>query len=211
MDRPSPEPETPDALAEETVTRLVNDTTTLRALAHPMRVQLLELFALHPTLTATEAGEQLGESPSACSFHLRQLAKYGFVEEAQGGTGRARPWRAVATTLNISSAGGDTSVEVAATAVSNLLRERQLGHMQRWLQTRRSYPEEWQRAARQSEYVMWLTPAELNEISGELMQRLNDRHLARRLDPSQRPEGSLPVEILVYSHPMAPPAEEKPS
>ena len=35
----------------------------------------------------------MGESPANASFHLRQLAKYGFVEEAEGGTGRRRPWK----------------------------------------------------------------------------------------------------------------------
>ena len=47
-------------------------------------------------MTATQAGEALGESPANVSFHLRTLAKYGFVEEAPGGTGRQRPWRRVA-------------------------------------------------------------------------------------------------------------------
>lgn len=189
-------------------TRTVNDAKTMRALAHPLRVRLLELFALHPTLTATEAGEQLGESPSACSFHLRQLAKYGFVEEAEGGTGRARPWRAVAATLNITSAGGDASVEVAQDALSGLLRERQLLRLQGWLQTRRSYPEKWQRAASQTESVMWLTPEELGEITSEFMELLLDRYVPRRLDPSARPADALPVEFLFYSYPMTPPAEE---
>ena len=44
-------------------------------------------------MTATELGERIGETPTTCSFHLRQLAKYGFVEEAGGGQGRSRPWR----------------------------------------------------------------------------------------------------------------------
>ena len=64
-----------------------NDARTLRALAHPVRVALIETLSVEGPLTATEAGERIGESPTTCSFHLRQLAKYGFVEEA--GAGRA--------------------------------------------------------------------------------------------------------------------------
>src|SRR3954465_6069706 len=68
--------------------REVSDPMAMRALAHPVRLALIEALADAPTLTATEAGERVGESPANASFHLRQLAKYGFVEEAEGGAGR---------------------------------------------------------------------------------------------------------------------------
>ncbi|WP_423202937.1 winged helix-turn-helix domain-containing protein [Micromonospora kangleipakensis] len=64
----------------------------MRALSHPVRLALMEALGEGP-LTATQAGELIGEIPTTCSFHLRQLARYGFVEEAGGGRGRARPWR----------------------------------------------------------------------------------------------------------------------
>ena len=73
--------------------REVSDARTFRALGHPVRLALLETLVIEGPLTATEAAEQIGESPTTCSFHLRQLARYGFVEEAGGGKGRARPWR----------------------------------------------------------------------------------------------------------------------
>src|SRR6187551_3224430 len=71
----------------------VTDPKAMRALAHPVRIALLEALTVHGQLTATEAGEIVGESPANASFHLRQLAKYGYVEEAEGGTGRRRPWQ----------------------------------------------------------------------------------------------------------------------
>jgi DNA-binding transcriptional ArsR family regulator len=73
--------------------RRITDATTLRALAHPVRIAIIETLSLEGALTATEVGERIGESPTTCSFHLRQLAKYHFVEEAGGGKGRARPWK----------------------------------------------------------------------------------------------------------------------
>src|SRR6201989_59139 len=73
--------------------RELTDPKAMRALAHPVRLALLEALTDAGELTATEAGERVGESPANASFHLRQLAKYGFVEEAGGGTGRRRPWR----------------------------------------------------------------------------------------------------------------------
>src|ERR1700759_1936795 len=83
--------------------REVTDARTMRALAHPVRLALLEALTLAGPLTATQAGERINESATTCSFHLRQLAKYGFVEEAGGGKGRARPWQMSARGMHFSS------------------------------------------------------------------------------------------------------------
>src|ERR1700743_3030750 len=61
--------------------RKVTDARTLRALAHPVRIALLEALLHGGAQTATEAGERIGESPTTCSFHLRQLGKDGVVGE----------------------------------------------------------------------------------------------------------------------------------
>src|SRR5580658_8698754 len=90
----------PEALPD---LRKITDVRTMRALAHPVRIALLEALTLGGAMTATEAGERIGETPTTCSFHLRQLAKYGFVEEAGGGRGRARPWRVTSIGMNIST------------------------------------------------------------------------------------------------------------
>src|SRR5919205_634619 len=74
----------------------LTDPRALRAVAHPLRLTLIGLLRREGPLTATQCGERVGQSPAACSFHLRQLAKYGLVEEAGGGRGRERPWRATA-------------------------------------------------------------------------------------------------------------------
>lgn len=66
----------------------------LRALAHPIRLHLLQLAASEGSVTSTTASERTGESTANCSFHLRLLAKYGFLEPAVGGRSRReRPWR----------------------------------------------------------------------------------------------------------------------
>ncbi|WP_232733957.1 helix-turn-helix domain-containing protein [Kitasatospora sp. CB02891] len=59
---------------------------------HPVRIALLDLLAEAGTVTSTGAAARLGLSSGLCSFHLRQLARYGLVEEVPQG-GRARPWR----------------------------------------------------------------------------------------------------------------------
>lgn len=72
----------------------VKDVRTLKALAHPLRMQILEYLGDYEKATSTTLAEHLGESTGQTSYHLRQLAKYGFVEEAEGkGNARERWWR----------------------------------------------------------------------------------------------------------------------
>ena len=79
----------------------------MRAVAHPVRIALLEVLTAEGPLTATQAGEIIGESPTTCSFHLRQLAKYGFIEEVTGVPGRKRPWQLVHAGMSFSDVSDD--------------------------------------------------------------------------------------------------------
>jgi len=162
-------------------------------------------------MTATQVGERIGESPTTCSFHLRQLAKYGFVEEAGGGKGRARPWRMTSIGFSFASVHDDPEAEIAASALSGLLRERQLGRHQAWLATKASYPREWREAADDSEWAFYLTAEELNQMNDELSVLLRSRFAERLTDPSQRPPGSALVEMLVLAYPVTMPAGQPPS
>jgi hypothetical protein len=65
----------------------------LRALAHPLRLQLLRLARETGELTTSVASVRTGESTANCSFHLRLLARHGFLEPAPGRDRRERPWR----------------------------------------------------------------------------------------------------------------------
>ncbi len=107
--------------------RKVSDARELRALAHPVRMALYEAFALHQSLTATQAAKLVGGSPSSVSYHLRTLAKYGYVEETSEGTGRERPWRMRQIGYSFSDDNDDPETNAAAQALSRLL-------FQRWLE-----------------------------------------------------------------------------
>jgi len=72
----------------------ISDPKAIRALAHPLRLDLLEILTATGPATAAHCGRILGVSQANCSFHLRQLAKYGFVEDAGPGRDqRERRWR----------------------------------------------------------------------------------------------------------------------
>jgi predicted ArsR family transcriptional regulator len=185
--------------------REVTDARSLRALTHPVRLQLIELLSVVGPMTATQAGERIGESATTCSFHLRQLAKYGFVTEAGGGRGRARPWRMTSIGLRLTSSGKDPEFEVAARAFERLVRARQLERYQHWLETRESYTPEWREAAGDSDLVFYLTAEELKALNEELLALLVPRALDRLEHPERRPPNAAPVELQLFTFPVAPP------
>jgi len=186
--------------------REITDARTLRALAHPVRIKLVEELTLGGAMTATEVGERIGESPTTCSFHLRQLARYGFVEEAGGGRGRARPWRIRHFGMSVPGPRKlDPAAELAAEVLSRLARERWFARHQAWQEAKAAYPPEWRDAADNSEFVLYLTASELRELNDELAGFLLPRVRERIADPSARPPGAVPVELLLLSYPIAPP------
>jgi DNA-binding transcriptional ArsR family regulator len=185
--------------------RQLTDARPMRALAHPVRIALMEQLTVGGPMTATQLGEEIGETPTTCSFHLRQLAKYGFVEEAGGGKGRARPWRMSQIGFSFANAHDDPETEIAAGALSRLVRERQFERLRTWLETRTSYPRRWREAANDSEFLFYLTVDELEQFGAELLQMFQSRFPERLTDPSRRPPGALPVEMLMFSFPVAPP------
>jgi DNA-binding transcriptional ArsR family regulator len=188
--------------------RDVSDAQTLRALTHPVRIALLEALSMGSgPMTATQLGEQIGESPTTCSFHLRQLAKYGFVEEAGGGKGRARPWKMTSIGMHIRGY-GDPETEIAAAALGRLVTDRQIARHQAWLRSSASYPRGWRKAAGNSEWVLYLTPSELEQLNDELAELIIPRFRERLTDPSKRPPGALPVEYLLFSYPIAVPGAD---
>jgi DNA-binding transcriptional ArsR family regulator len=186
--------------------RQISDLDTLRALAHPTRIALLETLVIRGAMTATEASEHVGESPSSCSFHLRQLQRFGFVEEAGGGQGRQRPWRMTELGLSFSTDEGDAATRIAATALYRLVRGRQLERYQIWQETMNSYPAEWRDSALDAQSFAWMTAEELKALAEKLVE-LVPGFYERIEDPTARPENALPVELLLLGHPIAPPSK----
>jgi predicted transcriptional regulator len=180
----------------------LTDPKAMRAMAHPVRMALLELLAVTPTLTATQASEVLGESPANCAFHLRTLAKYGFVREAGGGKGRERPWARAHRSINLTTSQQEGArAKLAATALSQVWNERTLEHIRRAFAAP-AWPAGWEEAVRASDGVRFLTAQEAISVSDEIRAIL-DRYAGRRDDPASRPAGALPVHYAYYQFPMS--------
>jgi predicted transcriptional regulator len=179
----------------------------IRALAHPVRWALLEALGQAGTLTATQASEMLGESPANCAFHLRTLAKYGFIEEAGGGRGRERPWRQVFEGMSWGTRHGDPQATLAAQALDQVWLDRTLARARRSLTSTTSWPEALDDALGGSTSRNYLTAQEAKEIYAELRETL-DRLLgaggryAERKEPRRRPPDAVPVEIVLLGYPI---------
>ena len=190
--------------------RELSDPRALRALAHPVRLRLLEELAAAGVATATELSERVGESPANCSWHLRQLAQYGFVEESGGGRGRQRPWRIVIERTIIGPGNGEPEVARAVDAVAGVIDDRAFQAVRAWRAQRRSLPEAWQQASFSTHSIVWLTADELEQIENEI-QQIMDRHVDRTVDPSRRPPGARAVRLSAWGFPsdLAGPADEQ--
>ena len=138
----------------------------MRALAHPTRLALLDHLHAVEQATATECAAAVAESPSSCSYHLRALARWGFVAEGRGGVGRERPWRATAARIEFP----DGTLEAAV--LRDELVARAHAAVRDALDT--PAPPEWRRATQTSFATLELTPAELEELGDKFEALLDD-------------------------------------
>src|SRR5579863_4230460 len=127
----------------------LTDPQMMRALAHQARIAIWLHLGLHGPATATECAEVAGLSPSACSYHLRTLARYGFIEEdrASAADGRERPWRARLLAFTMEDR-PDTppAGRVASRLLVENLREAAEEIRTRYLDRKSEYPADWQAA-----------------------------------------------------------------
>ncbi len=183
--------------------RELTDPQTMRALAHPVRVALLEALRREGPLTASQAAALLDDSPGNMSWHFQTLAKYGFVEEAGTGRGRSRPWRLVSLGTQFSTRPEGGEISTAAEILEATYRERTFEALRQWMVERPSFTSEWQAAAFASESISYLRADEMLELHEELRAIL-DRYKERTYDRSKRPADARPVHLFLTGHPLRP-------
>jgi predicted ArsR family transcriptional regulator len=194
-------------VTEEMPGRVVTDPLALRALSHPLRWKLLELLRLEDSATATRCAEFTGESVASCSYHLGILAKYGFVEPAEGGRGREKPWQATDHQLSISTEGLDPEAALAAETVSEVFLDHETGRMKEALRRFDREPAQWRELTGSRSRTPHLTVEELAAVKREIWAVM-DRYAERERDPGSRPPGARPVRLMFSSYlPLPPPPE----
>ena len=140
----------------------------LKALAHPLRLRLYELLTARGPATASQLAEHVDEVAGLVSYHLHQLGRHGFVEEAPelGKDGRERWWRVVPGGFSWSSADflGDPGSRAVAESAERLLLSRQLDRLQQYSAGKDAWGPDWVDAAVGTDALFELTPDELRQL-----------------------------------------------
>jgi DNA-binding transcriptional ArsR family regulator len=187
--------------------RTLRDPRELRAMAHPVRIRIMDELFIAGALTASQLSDRIGESPANCSWHLRQLAKYGYVEEAGGGTGRQRPWRPVIETRSWGER-SEGELAAAGAAMADLMYRHEFAEHEEYRRREDSEPQDWYDAAYWSQSFAWLTAAELTELK-ETIVELVLRYAERFTDPATRPADARAVRLVSWGFPARPWSEDR--
>lgn len=174
----------------------VSDPGAIRALAHPLRLRLLQALAVRITATATELADDVGESPSNCSFHLRKLAEFGYIDRADDATGRDKPWRLVDPTQNLLPDPQDPAALEASRATGAAIFEWDVATL-RAGHARRHAPE-WRGTTLQSGSTLIVTPDEARTINDALIAVLQP-YFARLTDHRLVPAGAGVIRLMMAS------------
>ncbi|HEY2326620.1 MAG TPA: winged helix-turn-helix domain-containing protein [Gaiellaceae bacterium] len=141
----------------------------LRALGHPTRLRLLARLQLEGDATATECATAVGESPSSCSYHLRTLARHGFVEEVATEDARERRWTASVESLEFpAGAEADDDFQAASAVARAALLELSDSSVQEYLAHEHRFSAAWREAATFMQTTVVATPAELDKLADEI-------------------------------------------
>ncbi|MFD8981387.1 ArsR/SmtB family transcription factor [Streptomyces sp. NPDC059564] len=189
-------PEEPEA-PEPTVRTL--DARSLRGLAHPLRIRMLATLRHDGPATASQLAERLGESSGSTSYHLRQLAAHGFVEDApEHGKGRERWWKAAHDGTQFDESliyAEDPATRGAADLFLHEIATIHTQEMSTWLGNAHSWPLEWRRGSDVSDFTLHLTA----EQTLELIQKMHDLiNSYRDVPPS---EGTRAVRLHTHAFP----------
>ncbi|MDQ2749492.1 MAG: helix-turn-helix domain-containing protein [Actinomycetota bacterium] len=175
----------------------LHDAQSIKALAHPARLAVIDELFAGRELTATECAEIAGLSPSAMSYHLRALEKVGIVERAEAsGDGRERPWRAAGSKLMVTSE--ESIVAFAAGAVvGKTVADRLTAGFARWIERTPSEDPAWRDVGGISSALVWLThddAADVEKTITDLIDKYRGRTAGAHPDGARR----VRVGLLLY-------------
>ena len=156
--------------------RLLSDIEALKALAHPLRQQMLTRLQQQGPATSADMATEFNVDRGAASYHLRQLARFGFVEEdTERSAGRRRYWRAVAQDMRLPNGPVDTEVAAVAFEIGRQWVERSESDLHAYLSHRETFGE-FAVAAQHSFGGTALTPQELAQFGEEYIALLSRWH-----------------------------------
>jgi DNA-binding transcriptional ArsR family regulator len=151
--------------------RRITELAELRALAHPLRLDLLDQLMSFGEQTAAQCAQGVGSTTSNCSYHLRALGRAGLVERAEPSSdGRERPWRAAATGISFGPHDETASPAAAEAALAldelSITREEDLTRRARRVHASQTEP--WRSAEAFHDYALRVTPEELAKLTEQI-------------------------------------------
>ena len=179
----------------------IENLAMLRAFLHPLRIELLGALRVDGPSTASELARRLGQSSGATSYHLRQLARFGYVvDDEEQPSGRERRWRAAQPLTSFQVA--DFIDDPAGRATLRQLEHERLrwltGNLQRWFEARTTWPRPWVDAAEESDVRMRLRPDDLTRMTAEIWDVISSYVEAQA--PVDDPD-AVPVVMHLYAVP----------
>lgn len=190
--------------------RRLKDVAELRMLAHPLRLRLFYALTTEREATASRLAELVDESVSLVSYHLRELAAHGFIEEAPGRSGdrRERWWRKAHEGFSFASSEftGDPQARGVAVAAKRQLLAHQISRLERWIDEDHAWGDAWTDAAFSSDSLLRLTAPELAELSAELTAVVRKWAKHGRTGAEDRPgePGRENVMMFIHAFPFRP-------
>lgn len=191
------------------ISRIVPSASALKALTHPDRLRMLGILRLEGPQTATTLATRLGLNSGATSYHLRQLARHGFIEaDAERGNKRDRWWKARHEVTSYSASGAEGEAQDASLAMIQAVITHHAGQMQRAHDSFSDLPAEWRQAQSFNDFTIPLPPQGAKALMEELLAVLWAAKQAGPPVGSPLPEGWRPFTIQLHGFPYG--AEDAP-
>ncbi len=182
--------------------RIVDDVDAMRALAHPDRLAILLYLLSAPTRTATECAGHVGASPSACSYHLRELERFSYVERADGDEtdGRVRPWKAAAVGFSVGKdrSDGSPAAQAARHAVGPAELDENSRLIERFVTAADDLDPSWQSASDFHTFELLVTAEELKRLNDDVARLMSSYRAPVRAGP---PDGAAAVHVVYQAFP----------
>jgi DNA-binding transcriptional ArsR family regulator len=187
-------------MAQSNVT--ITDPQAMRAMAHPARIGIIEhLSTTGAMVTATEMAGLVGLSPSATSYHLRELAKYGLVEQAPSrGDARERVWRSTSSGWTVGSETDGPDARAAEQALVDVYLTRDFARLRDWFARQHEEPVEWREASALMGQMLLVTAEELRQANEAVREVLAPY---RRRDRVDAPADARPVAVHYVAFPVS--------
>ena len=188
--------------SEDEVRRL--DASALKAYTHPLRLQMIRYLNDHGPATATQLASRLGESTGQTSYHLRQLARHGLVEDdPTRGTGRERWWRSTSFQVDATRLREDPELAPAALAMLGGMVQGRTEALGRWVAQSVDAPQEWVDVTLHSQSTLTLTPTELERLNAAHQELLEPfTALSRRRETEGSPPDAVRVRVYYDAFPL---------